>query len=205
MTATQIAWRAFVAGALCLNAVLACASTLRVQVVDQNGAPVSDAVVYATPESGRLPAPKPGTAVIDQVKRMFVPHISVVQTGTAVTLPNKDNFEHDVYSFSPTKTFEVHLYHNTPANPVVFDKPGLVLMGCNIHDQMVAYLLVVDTPWFAKTDAKGVATIDNLPADSYKLTTWHERLQSANASVVQSVSTSAADSAARVTLTLKPE
>ncbi|WP_259295102.1 methylamine utilization protein [Paraburkholderia sp. DHOC27] len=145
-------------------------------VVDQNGAPLADAVVYATPLNGKLPASRPAGAVVDQIKRQFVPLVSVVQTGTAITFPNKDNFEHDVYSFSPAKKFELHLYHGVPANPVVFDKPGLVVMGCNIHDSMVAYVLVVDTPWFAKTDSNGHASIDNLPADNYKLTAWHYRL-----------------------------
>ena len=97
-----------------------------------------------------------------------MPLVSVVQTGAAITFPNKDNIEHDVYSFSPAKRFELNLYHGIPASPVVFDKAGLVVMGCNIHDSMIAYLLIVDTPWFAKTDASGRATIDNLPADAYR-------------------------------------
>ncbi|MBN3754866.1 methylamine utilization protein [Paraburkholderia sp. Tr-20389] len=171
--------------------MVANAASLQVSVVDQSGAPVPNAVVYVTPASGKVPAPKPATAIIDQVKRQFVPLVSVVQTGTAITFPNKDNFEHDVYSFSPPKKFELHLYHGVPANPVVFDKPGLVVMGCNIHDTMVAYLLVVDTPWFAKTDAAGHASIDNLPADNYRVTAWHYRLADANALPVQSMSAGA--------------
>ncbi|SEK05586.1 methylamine utilization protein [Paraburkholderia diazotrophica] len=169
----------------------ASAASLQISVIDQTGAPVRDAVVYATPVSGKLPAAKPAAAIIDQIKRKFVPMVSVVQTGTAITFPNKDNFEHDVYSFSPAKKFELHLYHGVPANPVVFDKPGVVVMGCNIHDSMVAYLLVVDTPWFAKTDASGHATIDNLPADSYRLTAWHYRLVDTHALPAQTTAVSA--------------
>jgi plastocyanin len=189
--------------ACALASTLAHAATVRVQVVDQAGAPVPDAVVYAVPASGRLPASKPAGAVIDQVKRRFVPMVSVVQTGASVTFPNKDNIEHDVYSFSPPKRFELNLYHGIPANPVVFDKPGLVVMGCNIHDAMVAYLLIVDTPWFAKTDASGAASIDNLPADSYRLIAWHFRQTDPNAPPTQKLNISA-DSSAKFALQLKP-
>lgn len=166
---------------IALHTAVAGAASLQVDVVDQNGTPLADAVVYAAPLSGKLPPAKPAGAVVDQIKRQFVPLVSVVQSGTAITFPNKDNFEHDVYSFSPPKKFELHLYHGVPANPVVFDKPGLVVLGCNIHDSMVAYVMVVDTPWFAKTDANGHASIDNLPADNYKVTAWHYRLADANA------------------------
>jgi hypothetical protein len=85
----------------------------------------------------------------------------------------------------------------------VFDKPGLVVMGCNIHDTMVAYLLVVDTPWFAKTDASGVAVIDNLPADAYKLVAWHFRLADPNAQPAQKVAAGAPGNA-KFALQLKP-
>lgn len=196
------------------SALLFCASSLpsisanatgvRVQIVDQLGAPVKDAVVYAMPVSGKLPVTRPAGAVIDQVKRQFVPLVSVAQTGAAITFPNKDNIEHDVYSFSPAKRFELNLYHGIPASPVVFDKPGLVVMGCNIHDTMVAYLLLVDTPYFAKTDANGRASIDNLPADSYKVTAWHYRMTEPNAQPTQQFS-AGSDSPARFTLQLKPE
>ena len=186
-----------------LCATLAHAASVRVQVVDQAGAPVQDAIVYALPVSGKPPATKPAGAVIDQIKRRFVPMVSAVQTGASVTFPNKDNIEHDVYSFSPAKRFELNLYHGIPANPVVFDKPGLVVMGCNIHDTMVAYLLIVDTPWFAKTDANGAATIDNLPADSYKVIAWHFRQRDPNAQPTQRVNASA-DGTAKFALQLKP-
>jgi len=180
------------------------AAGMRVQVADQLGAPVMDAIVYAVPVSGKLPAAKPAGAVIDQIKRQFVPLVSVAQTGAAITFPNKDNIEHDVYSFSPAKRFELNLYHGIPAKPVVFDNPGLVVMGCNIHDTMVAYLLLVDTPYFAKTDANGHANIDNLPADSYKLMVWHYRMTEPNALPTQKVSTGS-DSSAKFTLQLKTE
>ncbi|WP_235025190.1 methylamine utilization protein [Caballeronia terrestris] len=182
----------------------ASATSVRVQVVDQAGAAVSDAVVYAMPVSGKLPPAKPAGAIIDQVKRKFVPLVSVVQTGASVTFPNKDNIEHDVYSFSPPKRFELNLYHGIPASPIVFDKPGLVVMGCNIHDSMLAYLLIVDTPWFAKTDASGRASIDNLPADNYRVVAWHHRLSDPNAQPSQKIG-AGTDDAGKITLQLKAE
>ncbi|SAK84459.1 hypothetical protein AWB79_05775 [Caballeronia hypogeia] len=189
--------------ACALGATLVHAASVRVQVVDQAGAPVPDAIVYALPVNGKIAAAKPAGAVIDQIKRRFVPMVSVVQTGASVTFPNKDNIEHDVYSFSPPKRFELNLYHGIPANPVVFDKPGLVVMGCNIHDAMVAYLLIVDTPWFAKTDAHGAATIGNVPADSYKVIVWHFRQSDPNAQPEQKVSALAADGVAKFSVQLK--
>jgi plastocyanin len=188
--------------AFAVSATFAHASNIAVQVLDQAGAPVPDAIVYAMPVNGKLPPNKPAPAVIDQVKRRFVPMVSVVQTGASVSFPNKDNIEHDVYSFSPAKRFELNLYHGIPASPVVFDKPGLVVMGCNIHDTMVAYLLIVETPYFARTDANGTATIANVPADSYKLVAWHFRLNDPNAQPTQKISAST-DAAAKFSLQLK--
>jgi plastocyanin len=152
------------------------AATLEVQVSDPAGAPIADAVISATPTSGKLPGRTPQSAIIDQIPRRFVPLVSVIQTGTSVTFPNKDNIEHDVYSFSPAKTFELNLYSGIAAHPVVFDKPGLVVLGCNIHDQMIAYVAVVDTPYFAKSDAAGHARLDGLPADNYDVIAWHYRI-----------------------------
>ncbi len=189
-------------GAFALSASLAHAASINVQVTDQAGAPVADAVVYAISVSGKLPATKAAPATIDQIKRRFVPMVSVVQTGAAVMFPNKDNIEHDVYSFSPVKRFELNLYHGVPANPVTFDKPGLVVMGCNIHDTMVAYLLIVDTPYFAKIGDKGQATIANLPSDSYKVIVWHFRQTDPNAQPTQKI-VAGADSAAKFSLQLK--
>jgi hypothetical protein len=96
-----------------------------------------------------------------------------IQGGAAVTFPNKDNIRHHVYSFSATKPLDLKLYSGVPAKPVVFDKPGAVKLGCNIHDWMVGYVYVVDTPYFAKTDKTGSARLDGLPAGDYQLRVWH--------------------------------
>ena len=155
------------------------AAELQVNVVDQHGAAVQDAVITATPTSGKLPPRTSGRAIIDQIHRTFVPLVSVIQTGTLVTFPNKDNIEHDVYSFSPAKTFELNLYSGIAAKPVEFDKPGLVVLGCNIHDKMIAYVDVVDTPYFAKTDLAGHAQLTDLPSDNYDVAAWSYRMSDA--------------------------
>jgi plastocyanin len=153
----------------------ATAGTLLVEVRDIRGAAVSEAVVYAVPEA-KAPAPPARRAVLDQKNRMFVPHVLAIQTGTAVIFPNSDNVRHQVYSFSPAKRFQLPLYAGTPAEPVVFDKPGVVTVGCNIHDQMSAHLVVVDTPYFALT-ADGRAELSGLPEGKYDVRVWHEGMR----------------------------
>ena len=155
--------------------LLLAAASLVVEVRDERGAPVTDAVVYALPE-GKAPPPA-RRAVVDQKNRMFVPHVLAVQTGTAVSFPNSDNVRHQVYSFSPAKRFQLPLYAGTPATPVVFDKPGVVAIGCNIHDQMSAYVVVVDTPYFAKS-SNGRAELSDLPEGTYAVRVWIEGMRS---------------------------
>lgn len=184
----------------------AMAATLQVKVADQSGAAVADAVVWAIPSGETIAPTTTGTATIDQIKRKFVPLVSVVQTGTSVTFPNKDDIEHDVYSFSDAKRFDLHLYHGTHAKPVVFEKSGLVVMGCNIHDQMLAYLMVVDTPYFAKTDSNGVAQLNKLPQGAYSLTVWHYQMTDPNGRVTQPITAGAANTTGNASLRveLKP-
>ena len=195
----------FIAGLMLLALLLAPpasnAASVTAHVSDANGAPLRDAVVYIIPVSGKPAAHGPRTAVIDQVDRMFVPLVSVVETGTAVTFPNKDNIRHSVYSFSPAKTFTLKLYSGVPAEPVVFDKSGLVVMGCNIHDQMIAFLQVVDTPWFGKSAADGMTRIE-LPSGDYEIHVWHYR--QAGADVVRRLEIQN-DAMTSVSLDLKPQ
>jgi plastocyanin len=150
----------------------AAAATLEITVADARGAPVADAVVAVLPKGGPA-AFRKRDAAIEQRDKAFIPLVSVVQTGTAVQFPNRDPIRHHVYSFSPAKVFELKLYAGTPAAPVLFDKPGEVVLGCNIHDHMLAYVYVVDTPWFAKTDAGGKARVEGLPAGDYDLQLIH--------------------------------
>jgi plastocyanin len=151
------------------------AAAISVEVLDQASAPLADAVVYVVPTSGKLPPHGPLATIIDQVGKQFSPRVTVLQTGTSVTFPNKDNIRHQVYSFSLPKLFELKLYSGAAAPPVVFDKPGLVVMGCNIHDQMVGFVQVVDTPWFAKSGADGIARVDGVPGEEVVVHVWHWR------------------------------
>lgn len=149
------------------------AVTLTVNITSSSGAAVDDAVVYLmSNQTLKLPVRAPN-ARIDQINKTFVPPVSVVQTGTRISFPNKDNIRHQVYSFSKAKKFEIKLYADTPAKPVLFDQPGYVVMGCNIHDKMIAHMLVVDTPYFAVSDKRGVAQIMDVPPGDYSLIAWY--------------------------------
>jgi plastocyanin len=156
------------------------AANLHVRVTDASGQPLANAIVYA---EAAVPVRygKPPKAVVDQVNRQFVPRVSVVRTGTSIYFPNSDNIRHSVYSFSPAKTFELSLYAGKAAPPVVFDKPGIVVLGCEIHDNMVAWVLVVNTPFYARSDAQGRVTLRDLPAGDYSLYAWHEPMRQATA------------------------
>jgi plastocyanin len=148
------------------------AGTLDVRVQDSHGSAIRDAVVYAVPE-GRTPPLARKTAVMDQKNRMFIPHVLPVQAGTAVRFPNSDDIRHHVYSFSPAKPFQLPLYKGTPANPVLFDKAGIVTLGCNIHDQMSAYVYVVEAQYYGRADHDGRWTSANVEPGEYQLTIWH--------------------------------
>jgi plastocyanin len=153
------------------------AATLDVQARDASGAPLADVAVYAMPASGPVEARTTAARVgeVEQVDREFVPYVTVVQTGTAVAFPNRDPILHHVYSFSPAKPFEFKLYSGKSPREIVFDRPGVVTLGCNIHDWMVGYIVVVSTPHFGRTDAEGRARIADLPAGRYTLHAWHPR------------------------------
>ena len=173
--------RSLAIAALLAVASACAAATLTVRVADQSAANVEDAVVWALPVTGAAPNRSPGAAEIAQVNKTFTPTVTVVQTGGSVSFPNRDTVRHQVYSFSPAKVFELRLYAGVPTAPVVFDKAGLVALGCNIHDRMVAYVMVVDSPWFGKSDGSGQVKIEGLPAGEYKVAVWHPRMPSEEA------------------------
>ena len=155
---------------------LAQAATVAVQVQDGNGKQLTGAVVFLeSREARRLSKPLAG-AEVAQVGRQFVPRVLVVPVGTAVSFPNRDTVRHHVYSFSPNKQFELKLYTGTAANPVVFDKSGIAVLGCNIHDNMSAWVVVVETPFFALVDAQGSASLRDVPAGNYRMRVWHPGL-----------------------------
>lgn len=152
---------------------LARAATLSLELHDAAGAPLAGAVV-ALEQPGLARRAKAGTqAEMAQRDRQFVPRLLVVQTGTAVNFPNQDRVRHHVFSYSVTKPFELKLYLGAAAAPVLFDQPGVVTLGCNIHDRMSAYVVVVDTPHFALTET-GRAELPSLPEGRYVVRVWYE-------------------------------
>jgi plastocyanin len=173
-------------------------------VRDQRDQPVEDVVVSAVPE-GR-PAALPATPVrevVDQINLEFVPHVKPIVAGSSVLFPNKDDVRHHVYSFSPAKRFELPLYSGTPAAPVVFDRPGIVTIGCNIHDWMLGYIYVAETPYLARTGADGRARLESLPAGRYVVRVWHPRMDGTEEATGRTVAldrTGAQDLAWSVTL-----
>jgi len=172
---------------LVLAAVPCAAATLEVAVLDEEGKPIADVVVHVTATSAPTPPlTAAAEAVMDQHDQRFNPHMLVVQAGTSVRFPNNDVVSHHVYSFSPAKPFELGLYKGNVYPPVMFDQAGLVVVGCNIHDGMLGYILVVDTPYFALTDAQGVARIE-VPVGDYSLEAWTPRARPAGLPPVRTV------------------
>jgi plastocyanin len=182
--------RIVITGAALLVALAAHAQTAEIaaKVVDDQGQPVADAVVIAVPAEGgaRVP-PRPREAVVDQVNQEFTPKVTAIVVGTAVRFPNHDNIRHQVYSFSPAKRFELPLYAGVPAEAVLFDKPGVVILGCNIHDWMIGYVYVSESPYFAKTRADGTALIADLPSRAYVVRLWHPQLDASEESTGKAI------------------
>lgn len=157
-----------------LGSAAANAGTLNIFITKSDGSPLGNAVVSLSAAGQPSARAKPGTkAVMIQENKQFAPFVLPVQVGTTVDFPNKDPFRHQVYSFSPAKSFELKLYAAPEVGTQTFDKEGVVSLGCNIHDNMLAYVYVVGTPYFALTDEKGQVRFPQLPAGNYVMKTWH--------------------------------
>ena len=161
-----------------LAAAPACAGDLGVFVHTAAGTPIADAVVTVQPAS---PRPRPAKFAqplrVAQHDQQFQPFVLVVPVGAEVAFPNEDQVRHQVYSFSPAKTFELRLYGRDESRAIKFDKPGVVALGCNIHDSMSAFVKVVDAPYAVKTDASGRVTVKDLPAGDAVVKVWHPYLK----------------------------
>jgi plastocyanin len=146
-----------------------------------NYAEMRDFVVYiegkvGTNQTARLPSP--GVWEISQKNATFTPHVLPVMVGATVKWPNHDSIYHNVFSFSEARQFDLGLYQNPDVGCVTFDKPGRVDVFCSIHSAMNCIVLVLENPYFCATDANGFYRISNIPAGTYKLKAWHERLPS---------------------------
>lgn len=203
----MIAIGRYLAMLACLaSATGAQAAKLSAMVYGGEATPLPNAVVVAVPEDGRLPPVSKSVQVVDQIDKEFVPYVKAVRAGSYVRFPNKDNIRHHVYSFSPAKTFELPLYKGTPSQPVLFDKPGVVKLGCNIHDWMVGYLYVTETPYFGKSARDGRVDLDDLPPGRYRVRVWHPRMEGSEDATVQHVDLEEGEPAiVEWTLKLHPE
>ena len=182
------------------SAAAAQAASVNVVVTDPAGNPLSDAVVMLEPTDARLPVkPMQGVQIVQHDLR-FNPQVSVVTVGTPVMFPNQDTVRHHVYSYSAAKTFQIKLYAGVPHAPIVFDKPGVAVLGCNIHDSMIAWVVVTDTPLWALSTAAGAARMLDVPPGSYQMHVWHSSLAETTPAQLLPVTVGAADVDQRVRL-----
>ena len=178
---------------LCALALAGAASPLaavplNVRVIDASGHPVRDAVVTLYPAGAAArPARAGGRYVVAQQNLQFRPFLTVVPVGADVSFPNLDPTKHHVYSFSPAKRFELKLFARDQSRTVHFDKPGVVALGCNIHDQMSAFIFVTDTGWTARTNAQGVASFADAPNSPARVAVWHPYLRAPGGQVEQTI------------------
>ena len=160
---------------LCLSG-LARGIAYEVIVTGADGLPLSGAAVYMRATEADTEKGASVVHTMDQVNKQFAPHMLVVQQGAQVSFPNSDSIKHHVYSFSSAKTFELKLYSQQMETSILFDRTGVIELGCNIHDWMLGYIYVVDTPYFAQSDSDG-STLIEAPSGQYTISVWHPRMQ----------------------------
>lgn len=151
-------------------------ATLAVTVLLPDGRPLAGAIVTAQPTAGPANPVPPVQAVMDQINRAFEPDLLVIPVRSTVAFPNSDTVSHQIYSFSPAKRFQLPLYHGKPYPPTQFEQAGVVTLGCNIHDEMLAYVVVTDAPFFGRTAANGSWSAE-VPSASYRVSIWHPRIR----------------------------
>ncbi len=159
---------------LALWAATSAAAPLELQFTGVDGKGVDGGVVVTLRSTDTTrPIARPARAVMDQVNRQFAPHVLVIPVGSPVSFPNSDSVAHQVYSFSPAHRFQLKLYQGKPYKPEVFGNAGIVTLGCNIHDQMSAYVYVVEAQYYGRADHQGRWSVANVEPGEYELTIWH--------------------------------
>lgn len=182
---------AFLAALALVPASIAWASSsvpVRVQVVDERGVPVRNAVVEIDAGgrgSGRITFP--WRMAMAQRGEQFVPGTLVVARGSTVAFPNLDRVRHSIYSFSKPARFEIDLYGRDQTRSHTFPVSGSVKLGCKIHDEMRGYIRVVDTPYAGKSDANGYVELTSVPSGPAKITVWHPQLRASGGELARSV------------------
>lgn len=170
-----------------MTCVSAQAATLRIQVTDTQGRPLPNAAVAVDWDNAPPLARNPPPATMRQQNMTFQPRVLAVPVNTDVSFPNFDNTRHHVYSFSEAKTFDIKLYVGYPERPVHFDEPGLVSVGCNIHDYMRAFIVVRDAPRNAVTDESGEVVFDDVPRVPRDVEIWQEQMDVGSDGVRRSI------------------
>ena len=152
-------------------------ASVSITVVGPDRKPIPGMVVtvHGVAEGNAAKPAAPVKAIVDQVNRAFEPDLLVIPVGSTIEFPNSDSVSHQIYSFSPAKRFQLPLYRGTPYPPVHFDQAGVVTIGCNIHDEMLAYVVVTDAQYFGRTNAKGTWTTE-IPKGKYRISVWHPRM-----------------------------
>lgn len=176
------------------------AAELAVTVTGAGNVVLPGAVVFLESKSAAAAAKPLTQSEIGQENKTFMPDQLIITRGTAVNFPNRDTVRHHVYSFSPAKRFELKLYIGTPTEPVVFDTAGVAVLGCNIHDEMVAWVVIVDTPYYTEADPGGAAVLRNVPPGAYTLRAWHRGMLPGTPAVSQPVQIAASGSRATINL-----
>lgn len=206
-----LAWQWHWVGSVALASALACAATahaamLKVQINDDKGSPVGDAVVTVLAQNAAEKTPDrrapPATKTIDQKRETFIPYIEIFRPGDKVLFRNSDQMRHHVYTFSPLKPFEFVLVPGESSKPIALDQTGVIAVGCNIHDMMITYLYVSDAPWIARTTADGRAVFTDVPAGPWVVRVWHPRLRPGKPDLAQSTTLVTADESKVVTFAL---
>jgi plastocyanin len=198
-TQPRCRWR----GAFALSAILlssgAAAGDFTVTTLQRDSRPLAGAVVTLESESANAPPAPPLAAIMDQVDLTFVPDVLVIPVHSTVQFPNSDAISHQVYSFSVARSFQLPLYRGKPYPPVVFDQPGVVTLGCNIHDNMVAYIVVTSAARFGRTGADGRWTAPDLPPGRYRVHVWHPLINEGH-DVSREIAADAAEAAIEIRL-----
>jgi plastocyanin len=176
-----------------LFASTAIAAPLELRVLNLEGKGIAGTVVVLRSTDPARPVARPVVTQIDQVDRQFTPHVLVVPTGSKISFPNSDSVRHQVYSFSPAKRFELPLYRGKQHNPIEFERAGVVTLGCNIHDNMRAYVFVVDAQYFGRTDVNGTWKLPDVQPGTYSVQVWHPKSRETRPVVDQQIKVTAAE------------